>query len=74
MKLRPVNIKEFLKWYQERLCKHPVERLVMTGDDIVCQNCLMRFIVSETTFAQYASQFVICTDGSPVNQGLDKES
>lgn len=58
MKLRPQNTSDFLKWYVERLCKHPADRMLMTGDSIVCQNCLQKFVVSETTFAQYASQFV----------------
>jgi hypothetical protein len=64
MKLRPANIKVFLAWYVERLCKHPAERLLMTGDSIVCQNCLQRFVVSETTFGQYIGQFVTmdCTE------------
>jgi hypothetical protein len=64
MKIRPANVGDFLKWFVERLCKHPAERLVMTDDTIICQNCGQRFAVSETQFALYATQFVSwdCTE------------
>ena len=58
MKLRPANTKDFLKWFVERLCKHPFERLILTDDIIVCQNCQQRFVVHEFQFVQYANQFV----------------
>ena len=58
MKLRPTNTGDFLKWFADRLCKHPADRLLLAGDVITCRNCQHTFTVSETQFALYATQFV----------------
>ena len=55
---RPKNVEDFLKWFMDRLCKHPHAALVLANDTVVCKHCMRQFPISEHQYIAYATQFV----------------